>query len=73
MADAIMIAGDDIGLACIQAEDDGREAAEPSQFSQIDVSKGTFFEDGAGIVSLVDVDLVTYRRLLDNKSVRRST
>lgn len=72
MADAIMIARDAIGLACIQAEDDGREVTEPSQFSQVDVSKGTFFEEGAGIVSLVDVDLVTYRRLLDNKSVRRN-
>lgn len=72
IADAIMAARDVIGMACIQAEDDGREIAKPSQLSQIDVSKGTFSEEGAGIVSLVDVDLMTYRRLLDNKSVRRN-
>lgn len=72
MADAIMVARDAIGLACIQAEDDKKEVAEPSKLSQVDISKGAFFEEGDGIVSLVDVDLVIYRRLLDNKSVRRN-
>lgn len=71
-ADAIMMARDAIGLTCITAEDEGREVAEPSQMNELDVSKGTFFEEGTGIVTLVDVDLTEYRRRLDNKTVRRN-
>ena len=72
MADAIMMARDAIGLACITAEDEGKEVAEPSKMSEVDISKGTYCENGTGIVSLVDVDLVAYRNLLDNKTVRRN-
>ena len=72
MADAIMMARDAIGLACITAEDDGKEITEPSKISDIDITKGAFYEEGAGIVSLVDVDLVMYRSRLDNKTVRRN-
>lgn len=72
MADAIMVARDAIGISCIEAEDEGRELADASSFSQIDVSKGTFAKEGAGVVSLVDVDLAIYRRMLDNKTVRRN-
>ncbi|MBO5371974.1 MAG: type II toxin-antitoxin system HicB family antitoxin [Lachnospiraceae bacterium] len=72
MADAIMMARDAIGMACMKAEDEGTEIAEPSSMSEVDVAKGAFYEEGAGIVSLVDVDLVTYRRMLDNKTVRRN-
>lgn len=72
IADAIMMARDAIGISCIEAEDKGVELVSPSPLSAIDISKGTFFEDGEGIVSLVDVDLATYRRMLDNKTVRRN-
>lgn len=71
-ADAIMMARDAIGLTCIAAEDEGREVEEPSKVSDVDVSKGTFYEEGTGIVTLVDVDLMEYRRKLDNKTVRRN-
>ena len=72
ISDAIMMARDAIGLSCIQAEDEGKEVAAPSKITDIDISKGTFFEEGTGIVSLVDVDLTAYRRMLDNKTVRRN-
>lgn len=72
MADAIMMARDAVGLACITAEDEGKEITEPSKISDIDITKGAFYEEGAGIVSLVDVDLVIYRSRLDNKTVRRN-
>lgn len=72
MADAIMMARDAIGLACINAEDEKRSMVEPTKLSDVDISKGTFYEDGVGIVSLVDVDLVEYRRMFDNKTVRRN-
>lgn len=70
MADAIMMARDAIGISCIEAEDNGKEFIEPSLFSQIDVTKGTFADAGVGVVSLVDVDLDVYRRKVDNKVVR---
>ncbi len=72
MADAITMARDAIGISCIEAEDKGKEVAQPSKMTDIDISKGVFYEDGTGIVSLVDVDLATYRRMLDNKTVRRN-
>lgn len=72
IADAIMMARDAIGLTCISAEDAGEEIAAASKLGDVDVSKGTFREEGAGIVSLVDVDLAVYRRRVDNKTVRRN-
>lgn len=72
MADAIMMARDAIGLACISAEDDGKEIASASSMADIDVTKGAFYGEGAEIVSLVDVDLATYRKRIDNKMVRRN-
>ncbi len=72
MADAITMARDAIGISCIEAEDNGKVVLHPSKMTDIDVSKGTFNEDGTSIVSLVDVDLATYRRMLDNKTVRRN-
>ena len=72
MADAITMARDAIGISCIEAEDNGKVVLHPSKMTDIDVSKGTFNEDGRSIVSLVDVDLTAYRRMLDNKTVRRN-
>lgn len=72
MADAIMMARDAIGINCISAEDEGKKLQEPSDLSQVDLSKGAFFEDGRGILSLVDVDLTVYRNRLDNRTVRRN-
>lgn len=72
MADAIMMARDAIGISCIETEDKGNKIPEASNMLQIDISRGTFFEDGKSILSLVDVDLVAYRRMIDNKAVRRN-
>ena len=55
MADAVEMARDAIGLKGISYEDKGRELPEPSGLNTIDVSQGTFAEDGAGCVSLVDI------------------
>ena len=70
--DAIEMARDAIGLACINLQDENKPVPEPTAIADIDVSKGTFAEDGKGIVSLVDVDLTAYRRMVDNKMVRRN-
>lgn len=72
MVDAVYMARDAIGLKGITREDEGKDIPEPSALNDIDVSKGTFAEDGKGYVSLVDIDFVEYRRRVDNKTVRRN-
>ena len=72
MSDAIYMARDAIGLKGISYEDDGMDIPAASSLGDINVSKGTFAEDGEGYVSLVDIDFVEYRRRVDNKTVRRN-
>ena len=72
MPDAIYMARDAIGLKGIDYEDTGKEIPKPIDFGDIDPAKGTFAEDGEGYVSLVDIDFTEYRRLVDNKTVRRN-
>lgn len=72
MADAIMMARDAIGINCIEAEDNGKKIIKPSEIYDIDVSKETFYGEGQMILSLVDVDLTSYRKMLDNRTVRRN-
>lgn len=70
--DAVEMARDAIGLKVISLEDAGLSVPEPSDISDVDVSKGTFAEDGKGNVSLVDIDFKAFRRKNDNKTVRRN-
>lgn len=72
LADAILMARDAIGLACISAEDDSKELAGASKLADIDVTKGAFYGEGLSYVSYVDVDLTVYRNRVDNKMVRRN-
>lgn len=72
MVDAVDMARDAIGLKGIDYEDDGRKLPVPSEMNAIDITKGTFAEDGKGCVSLVDIDFAEYRRKIDNKTVRRN-
>ena len=72
IADAIEMARDAIGLACINLQDENKPIPEPTPIADVDVTNGTFAEDGKGIVSLVDVDLTEYRRAIDNKMVREA-
>ena len=72
IADAMMMASEIIGLDCIEREDEGKPAIEPSLLENINPSKGTFAREGKSFVSLVDVDVTAIRRRIDNKSVRRN-
>ena len=72
IADAMMMAREIIGLDCIEREDEGKEAIEPSLLENINPSEGTFAGEGKSFVSLVDVDVTAIRRRIDNKSVRRN-
>lgn len=62
ISDAIEMARDAIGLVCINLQDENKPIPKPTTIEDIDVMKWTFAECGKGIVSLVDVDLTTYKK-----------
>ena len=72
IVNAIDMARDAIGVKGIYYDDQGKELPNPRELKDIDISKGTFYGDGEGTVTLIDVDFNEYRRKLDNKSVRRN-
>ena len=72
LADAIMVARDAIATKCIYLEDEGAAIKEPSSIADTDVTKGAFYGEGEWVISMVDADLEYYRRMLDNKTVRRN-
>ena len=70
--DALEMARDAIGLTGISMQAHGEPIPEPTDFKNIDVSKGTFAGDGESQLSLVDIDFDVYRRKIDVKTVRRN-
>lgn len=72
MADAVEMARDAIGLKGICLEDEKKKIPQPRTLEEIDISKGTFADEGVGCLSLVDIDFQEYRRKSDNKTVRRN-
>ena len=72
MQDAIEMARDAIGLTGISMQDHGEQIPEPTDFKKVDISKGTFANEGEGQLSLVDIDFDVYRRKIDVKTVRRN-
>lgn len=65
IADAIDMARDAISLMGVQYQDDGKEIPAPSKASDISYNEKE-------IVTLVDVDFQSYRKMLDNRSVRKN-
>lgn len=72
LADAIAMARDAIGIRCVTDEDAGKQLPEPTKLESVDTKNGTFYGEGEETVTLVDVDLTAYRKMLDNKMVRRN-
>lgn len=72
LQDAIKMARDAIGAKCISMEDAEEEITIQTEVSKLDVSKGTFAEEGNTIISLVDIDTDVYRRQVDTTLVRRN-
>lgn len=75
IVDAISMARDAIGLKGIDLEDDGIDLPIPSTY-EIAIEKAK--EDtedidySEGILTMVDVDFLEYRKMMDNKMVRRN-
>ena len=72
MSDAMEMAGDAIELKCVSMEDDGTEIPLPSEINDLDVNNGIFAEEGATVISFVDIDSGEYRRKIDTKTVRKN-
>ena len=70
LADAIKMARDLIG--CKLYDLDEADYPKASTPGAIDISKGEFADAGNGMISMVDIDMETYRRELDNQPVRRN-
>lgn len=70
MPNAIEMARDAIGLNVVSREDYKQKIPEASLMDEIDIKSGTFYNEGKGIISLVDVDFDIYRRKVDNRTVR---
>lgn len=65
LSEAIDMARDAISLWCVSEQDSGRELPEPSELNDMPRN-----EDD--IVSLVDVDIDSYRRKIDNRTIRKN-
>ena len=70
--EAIEMARDAIELKCISIEDAKEVVPEPSQIDLLDVTKGTFANEGNSIISYVDIDTTEYRKKIDTRTVRRN-
>ena len=70
MANAIEMARDAIGLKCIDMEDNGEKLIYATKIHEIDVTQGTFYDEGESIISLVDVDLISYRKKYEQMLLR---
>lgn len=63
---------DAIELKCVSMEDDNEKIPSPSDLKDLDITNGTFANDGETIVSFVDIDSAIYRKKIDTKTVRRN-
>lgn len=65
LVNALEMARDVICLAGVDMQDDNKALPEPSDISSIKA-------EGDSIVTLVDVDFDAYRRMLDNRTVKKN-
>ncbi|MBQ7797374.1 MAG: type II toxin-antitoxin system HicB family antitoxin [Lachnospiraceae bacterium] len=75
ITDAMEMARDAIGLKGIDLEDDGKILPEASDYEnalQIAREHAEIFDYSQGILTMVDVDFLDYRRKRDMKMVRRN-
>lgn len=69
---AVCMARDAISLTIVSMQEHNEEIPLPSEFEEIDITKGTFFGNGKSFVSLVDADISSYRQAIDQRPVRRN-
>lgn len=75
MSEAIDMARDAIGLKGIDLEDDRKELPSSSNYEEAfkKAKENTeIFDYTTGLLTLVDVDFIEYRKLKDNQMIRRN-
>lgn len=75
MEDAIFMARDTIGLACIDWEEAGRELPKPSNYEEaIQKAKDNaeVFDYSTGILTMVDVNITEFRKRVRNQAVKKN-
>lgn len=72
LADAIEMARDYIGLACMGQENDLPEASTYKEAVKKAKKNNDIFDYSDGLQTMVDVDLAEYRRQYDNRAVRKN-
>ena len=65
LINAMDMARDAISIWCVCHEDGGHSLPEPTKISSIENKPNH-------VISLVDVDITAYRRMLDNRAVRKN-
>lgn len=65
LENAIDMARDAISLIAVDMEDEGRELPAPAKITDLKPEENS-------IVTLVDADISAYRRMLDNRAVRKN-
>lgn len=72
LPNAIDMARDAIGLKGITLEDKKQPINPPSDINSIQLSNSTFANEGESCISLVDIDFTQYRKMVDNRTVRKN-
>lgn len=70
--DAISMARDIISVTIVSMEEHNDVIPVPSSPQNIDAKNGTFANEGNSFLSIVDVDITEYRKMVDTKPVRRN-
>ena len=69
---AIEMARDAISITIISLEDHNEKIPAASKMAEVDISKSAFFHSGESFLSLVDADVMEYRKKIETKPVRRN-
>ena len=72
MGDAIKMAQSALTQWIEFLRDEKEDIPNPSNISDLNISNGTFADEGETIISFVDIDSTEYRRKIDTKTVRRN-
>ena len=69
---AIEMARDAICITIVSLEDNNQMVPAPSKMSEIQINLSTFAGAGESFSSLVDADVIEYRKSIDTRPVRRN-
>lgn len=69
---AFEMARDAISITIVSKEDNHEAISAPTKINAIDLKHAAFAKEGESFTSIVDVDIVEYRKRIDTRPVRRN-